>query len=101
MDTYSSSVWMALEEFHIFLRGLVDSDPEVVASLSLCGHARRLRRQWHAFYWFCWSWYILRYVPDVCRHEVAALVVYNGSGMHSTGFAVWVHLVLCPDVCRH
>ena len=25
---------MALEEFHIFLRGLVDSDPEVVASLS-------------------------------------------------------------------
>ena len=25
---------MALEEFHIFLRGLVDSDLEVVASLS-------------------------------------------------------------------
>ena len=31
------SLWMALEEFgriHIFLRGLVDSDPEVVASLT-------------------------------------------------------------------
>ena len=45
---------MALEEFHIFLRGLVDSDPEVVASLSY----------------------------------VATLAVNNGSGMHSTGFAV-------------
>ena len=44
---------MALEEFHLFLRGLVDSDPEVVASLS----------------------------------HVATLVVNNGSGMHSTGFA--------------
>ena len=47
------SLWMALEEFHFFLRGLVDSDPEVVASLSLCGHARRQQRQWHAFSWFC------------------------------------------------
>ena len=28
------SLWMALEEFPIFLRGLVDSDPEVVVSLS-------------------------------------------------------------------
>ena len=42
-----------MEEFHIFLRGLVDSDPEVVASLT----------------------------------HVATLVVNNGSGMHSTGFA--------------
>ena len=38
-----------------FLSGLVDSDPEVVASISLCVHARRQQRQWHAFYWFCLS----------------------------------------------
>ena len=57
VDTYSSSacgwLWKNLEEFHIFLRGLVDSDPEVVASLT----------------------------------HVTTLVVNNGSGMHSIGFA--------------
>ena len=53
--TVFSGLWMAMEEFLIFLRGLVDSDPEVVASLSLCGHARRQQRQWHAFCWFCCS----------------------------------------------
>ena len=40
------SFWMALEEFPIFPRGWVDSDPEVVSSLSFCGHARRQQRQW-------------------------------------------------------
>ena len=34
------SLMAALEEFHISLCGLADSDPEVC--LSLCGHARRL-----------------------------------------------------------
>ena len=38
-----------------FLRGLVDSDLEVVASLSLCCHARRQQRQWHYFTGFCLS----------------------------------------------
>ena len=61
------SLWMALEEFHIVPRGLVDSDPEFVASLSLWGHARCQQRQWHAFYWFCWSWCTSRCVPDDCR----------------------------------
>ena len=44
---------MASEEFRNFLRGLVDSDNGVVASLS----------------------------------HVATLVVNNGGGMHSSGFA--------------
>ena len=43
------SLWMALEEFQVFLRGWVDSDPEVVSCrFSPCGHARRQQRQWHA-----------------------------------------------------
>ena len=89
-------LWMALEEFHIFLRGLVDSDPEVVASLShvatlvvnngsACTHLPQW--QWHAFYWFCWYSCTLCRVPDFCQQEVAELVFNGGSGMHSNGFA--------------
>ena len=38
----------------------------------------------------------MRHVLDVYRREVAALVVSNGSGMHSTGYAVLVHLPYVP-----
>ena len=120
---------MALGEFLIFLRRLLDSDPEIVASFSLCGHARRQQRQWHAFSWFGWSWC---YVPDVrrqkwprswsttavalfswfclssctsrcaqevCRQDVATLVVNNGSGTILLVLLVFIHLGCVPDDC--
>ena len=86
---------MALEEFLLFLRGVLDSDPEVVASLSLCGHARRQQRQWHAFSSFCWSWCTSRCVSECCRQEVATLVVNNGSGTIPLVLVVFMHLALC------
>ena len=74
------SLWMALEEFLIFLRGLLDSDPEVVASFSLCGHARRQQRQWHAFSWFCLSSCTSAVFPTIagrCSCGVMAQIMDN------------------------
>ena len=60
------SLLMALEEFHISLRGLADSDPEVCLSLFVAMLV--VQRQWHTFYWFAVLVHLaLCYVPDAGR----------------------------------
>ena len=99
VDTCLASVYEAFwKNFTRFIREGGTTVPEVDFSLP----ANMAEEKWPrssstavaCILLVCWSRCTSPCVPDVCRQGVAALVV-NGSGMHSTGLLVSMHLALC------
>ena len=75
--------------------------PLVQRLVLVCGSSRRaLWTISHIFYvkvelWILWS--VLVSSCNMAEEEVAAFVVNSGSGMHSAGLLVKMHLALCSQ----
>ena len=50
---------------------------------------------WLGRLWILRSILVASLLANMAEEQVAALVVYNGSGMHAPGFAGFSHLALC------